>query len=565
LKRPYEVKIKDILNLKTFKDAQIAAGDNIAIENIVKKINVIEVPDIQDWCVEDELILTQGFSLNDEKGRQRLLINIIEKGASGLVIKSKRYLDKIPEDMMKIANDRGFPLIEIPFDLKFSEVITDVMSLINGRQTMLLEYNIKIHKELMDVVLKGGSITDICEQIAFYINNTVIIEDKYEKLLSYSVMCKSEEEEKALEEKIKTEFSQDKSNESLHMNKILNSKYREIKIPISNGLEIFGYIVVLETIRTFSSLDISTLENATKVTAFAIINERTIKETEKKHINEFINSLVSGNMEEEDIIFRGKHYNMDLTGKYNLLIIKYNNSSSLRKHNFAKEVEKMEKISDEIYNLSKFTLSIEGLKGIVGTKADEIILIIENNSSADKNMLKDNLSKLSPKILSQVKEVFENYNIITAISNTHSGINIPKAYIEAKTVINICKDNTSMKEQIVHFDDLGVFKLLNYTPKKEQISFLDEYLLKLINYDAKSSKELIPTLEAYFILNGNIKDMCKYLHIHYNTVLYRLQKIKEIIGDDLESWDSRLNLQIALKLLILNKGQYEKLIHNQNN
>jgi len=565
LKRPYEVKIKDILNLKTFKDAQIAAGDNIAIENIVKKINVIEVPDIQDWCVEDELILTQGFSLNDEKGRQRLLINIIEKGASGLVIKSKRYLDKIPEDMMKIANDRGFPLIEIPFDLKFSEVITDVMSLINGRQTMLLEYNIKIHKELMDVVLKGGSITDICEQIAFYINNTVIIEDKYEKLLSYSVMCKSEEEEKVLEEKIKTEFSQDKNSELLHMNKILNSKYREIKIPISNGLEIFGYIVVLETIRTFSSLDISTLENATKVTAFAIINERTIKETEKKHINEFINSLVSGNMEEEDIIFRGKHYNMDLTGKYNLLIIKYNNTSSLRKHNFAKEVEKMEKMSDEIYNLSKFTLSIEGLKGIVGTKADEIILIIENNSSADKDILKDNLGKLSPKILSQVKEVFENYNIITAISNTHSGINISKAYIEAKTVINICKDNISMKEQIVHFDDLGVFKLLNYTPKKEQISFLDEYLLKLINYDAKSSKELISTLEAYFILNGNIKDMCKYLHIHYNTVLYRLQKIKEIIGDDLESWDSRLNLQIALKLLILNKGQYEKLIYNQNN
>ena len=39
--------------------------------------------------------------------------------------------------------------------------------------------------------------------------------------------------------------------------------------------------------------------------------------------------------------------------------------------------------------------------------------------------------------------------------------------------------------------------------------------------------------------------------IHYNTVVYRLQRIKEITGIDFEDYNDRLNLQIALKILEL--------------
>ena len=35
---------------------------------------------------------------------------------------------------------------------------------------------------------------------------------------------------------------------------------------------------------------------------------------------------------------------------------------------------------------------------------------------------------------------------------------------------------------------------------------------------------------------------------HYNTIIYRIQRIKEITGIDFDEYDERLNLQIALKI-----------------
>ncbi|MCC5910722.1 MAG: PucR family transcriptional regulator ligand-binding domain-containing protein [Clostridiaceae bacterium] len=563
MKNNYDVRVKDIMNLAPLKNAKIVTKSELAFENIIKRVNVLEVPDIHDWHIENELLLTQGFSLKEEKERQQLLLDIIDKGASALIIKSKRYLDKIPKDMIELANEKNFPLIELPFELRFSEIITEVMNLINSRQTMLLEYNIKIHKELMEVVLKGGAISKVCEEITGFINNTVIIEDRHEKLLSHCTVCKTAEEQRILEEAIKAAYCKSTDNKLLNINHAINNKYKEIKIPINNGLEILGYLTILETIREFSGLDMNILESATKVTAFAIINERTVKETEKKHLNEFINSLISGNIEEDDILFRGKHHNMDLSSKYNLVIIKYNDIAT-KESNFAKNRDNINKILDKIYNLSKFSLSLEGFQGIIGTKTDEIILIIEDNKFNDRITLKNHLNQFCQNILDKIKEAFKGNDFIISISNLYTGVDLSKAYKEARTAIMICKNNPFMQERIIHFDDLGVFKLLNYIPKQEQTIFLEEYLSSLLSSDIKNNKELIETLEAYFIFDGNTKDMAKYLHVHYNTVLYRLQKIKDIIGNNLESWDHRLNLQIALKILRLNPQKYNTTEYHLN-
>lgn len=48
-----------------------------------------------------------------------------------------------------------------------------------------------------------------------------------------------------------------------------------------------------------------------------------------------------------------------------------------------------------------------------------------------------------------------------------------------------------------------------------------------------------------------MKKMSKQMFMHYNTIIYRLQKIKDIIGIDIENYDQRLNLEIAMKALAL--------------
>jgi purine catabolism regulator len=56
------------------------------------------------------------------------------------------------------------------------------------------------------------------------------------------------------------------------------------------------------------------------------------------------------------------------------------------------------------------------------------------------------------------------------------------------------------------------------------------------------------TLEAFFACHGNLSQTANRLHIHRNTLTYRLERISAITQLDLDDPDARFSLQLALKL-----------------
>lgn len=83
---------------------------------------------------------------------------------------------------------------------------------------------------------------------------------------------------------------------------------------------------------------------------------------------------------------------------------------------------------------------------------------------------------------------------------------------------------------------------------EELEDFYATTLKPLVDYDNKKSTELVKTLEAYFMFNGNLTRMSEHLYTHYNTILYRINRINEITGMSLDDSNDRLNLEIALKI-----------------
>ena len=106
-----------------------------------------------------------------------------------------------------------------------------------------------------------------------------------------------------------------------------------------------------------------------------------------------------------------------------------------------------------------------------------------------------------------------------------------------------------MDDDIIVFDQLGIFKILIQKNIYEEIErFYHETLDPLLQYDAKKGTELIRTLDAYFENNSNINRTSEVLFTHYNTVLYRMERIRAITGMDLNNPNDRLNLELALKV-----------------
>jgi purine catabolism regulator len=58
---------------------------------------------------------------------------------------------------------------------------------------------------------------------------------------------------------------------------------------------------------------------------------------------------------------------------------------------------------------------------------------------------------------------------------------------------------------------------------------------------------LLKTLVAY-LAQGSVKEAAASLHLHRHTVLYRLDKVRELVGRDIDSPAARFRLQLALDL-----------------
>lgn len=83
------------------------------------------------------------------------------------------------------------------------------------------------------------------------------------------------------------------------------------------------------------------------------------------------------------------------------------------------------------------------------------------------------------------------------------------------------------------YERLGIFAMLEIN--KERFSeFANRVIGPLIEYDLKHNAQLISTLDLYYRNNGNILKAARNGFLNHSTMKYRLKRIEEIAGIDLD-------------------------------
>lgn len=84
--------------------------------------------------------------------------------------------------------------------------------------------------------------------------------------------------------------------------------------------------------------------------------------------------------------------------------------------------------------------------------------------------------------------------------------------------------------------------------------YIPETLKKLYEYDDEHKGELIPTLQMFLSKNQSIKKTAGAMFVHYRTVSYRMEKIKEITGINFDNANEVLAVSNGLVIYkMLNK------------
>jgi DNA-binding PucR family transcriptional regulator len=101
--------------------------------------------------------------------------------------------------------------------------------------------------------------------------------------------------------------------------------------------------------------------------------------------------------------------------------------------------------------------------------------------------------------------------------------------------------------QVVAVPELGLTGLLAAVADERLVDYAQRLLGPLVKHDRTRNGSLVATLRAY-LETGEQQEAAKRLRVHPNTLRYRLDRIREIGGFDLEDAETRLNLAVALRV-----------------
>ncbi|KAB8133097.1 PucR family transcriptional regulator [Gracilibacillus oryzae] len=524
--------IQELLAMPQFKEAHVAAGA-ANLTNLIKRVNVMEVPDVENWVRPGEFLMTTGYPYRDTpEDFGQLIPKLAEKGVAGLGIKTKRFLEEIPPTVIEIAQQYNFPLIELQPDTTFSDIVRTVMEQVFYKESEHLNVLQERLQLITKLLLENKKLEHTLAELEKILSNPIALVDLSEESAHVQMASAAYKE---LFEQIDWQELAGQSEDRSGMIEIGGEIISVYMSPVPAKYTNNSWLILLEWETTTASIDVLTVDRVSSLIALELVNNEARKMVETQHLDQFISDWLQGRVKAlPDIHIRAEScgYTLSYQGYYEALTIRWlgEQAHSLQLVNVMKRLK----------------TSIEP-NSLVSLVDGQIVLIIHGEELED---LDTNISRTYTAITS-MPELAENNISICRGGAVTSPEKLCKSYEKAQSVKEI-SDFYGFQQAVLSIGDLGVYRLLYFLPDNKEIDHYVEHLLgPLLDYDHDNQTNLVETLDMYFRQNRNMKLTAKALFAHYNTVVYRMERIKTILQNDLDDSDIQLQLYLALKLVNL--------------
>lgn len=257
--------------------------------------------------------------------------------------------------------------------------------------------------------------------------------------------------------------------------------------------------------------------------------------------------LYSEQINVEDIMEQANFLGVDLRGKYRAAVFVWDNAEKTADSADNKEARQASGI-EQRKQMKKWILNefqAYGLKNLmIHVRTDAFVIMFPAGFFSH-----DLLISILCNIMQRIERCF-HLDVSVGIGTPYEYIcDFRFSYHEAKNALKISKMVTQ-DTRIYFYDDLDLY---SFIAQVHNGKFLDDYVAhklgKLLEADGVQDGNLLETLEAYLDHNCNANATAEDLYIHRNTMRYRLDKIKHILGVDLSDLSDCLELKLALAIL----------------
>lgn len=132
------VTLREIMKQVQHLEMKLVAGET-GLDHEVSWTHMVDSDTISAFLQGQELTFTTGLGLNENLTLLRLVKEVWRNKASGIVINIGPYISEIGQDVIDFANEKGFPVFEVPWKIRMAEIMRIICFAITKEQQNAIE------------------------------------------------------------------------------------------------------------------------------------------------------------------------------------------------------------------------------------------------------------------------------------------------------------------------------------------------------------------------------------------------------------------------------------------
>ncbi len=535
------ITVQDVIELALPAGTQVVAGEAGLGREVTWATRLRPSPPAFEHPSGGELVLLPAKVL--ELLDERLTLEAAVRQLAGFGVAAIAHVGRVTAGARSAADAAGVPLLHLPADADLGALEQRAARLVTDRRREVQKRGQDVGRKLMELAIAGEPLPAMVQALADLVKRPVALESRDGRLLAYHAPDAgqpSRETVAPLLERGRGELgiwlrgaAASSPVEPPTTTLPLDGTCRRVVAPIIGRDGLLGSLSLILTGGTDTAEDTVLTSRGAAACAMALAREQAAATARRELELNVLDEVLDGALRSEvSLLQQAKRLSQDLTAPHVAIVARLDQSGPVRARD------------------GRWTL----LDEVMARRDPRILWRLRHNNAeivwpvADMAEARTVAASLFDDLTRRLPgRGGEGLAVSMGVGRVQTGFEgIRRSHQEARQALMMGR-RLHGPGHVTPFDDLGVYRLIFAAEGLPELrAFHDESLGSLLAYDEQHGGDLIRTLEAFFTARCSPKEAASLLSVHRNTVLYRLDRVREITGLDLDNADVRLRLHLAL-------------------
>jgi PucR family transcriptional regulator, purine catabolism regulatory protein len=524
-------------------DVRLLTGAE-AVDLPVRWVHISELQNPTPWLSGGELLLSTGMLLDGPEQQREFVARLADHQLAGLGFGVGFRHQQVPPALVQEAADRDFPVFEVPYEVPFIAITEAAFTKLVNEQYAVLRRAIAAHERLERIVLSERGLEALAATLSTLIGAAVLVFDARGEPLVERAFRRPVESETVLALTAELSDRGRRREARAFLPPVGDHAQRALALPVSadgggagdgKGERIpEAWLVAIKDGGPLSDFDRLTLHQAVTIVALELLRGRVAGDTERRLAGDILAGIVGGELVGGELARRLEPFG--LADRVAALVVQRPNNGR----------GSPAPVEDALTT----ALREEAAPGLVASAGPLTCALVAGVAEPELFALAERVARrlydgLGPGLRVGVGRAVAGAQ---ARRSFHEG----RCAVEALALGVVGEQNGSGHPngtvRLATYKDLGSFQLLLSLQEDESLRlFCDSILGPIEASEGHYGGELMRSLEAFIEENGQWERAARRLYCHRHTLRYRIKRVEDLTGRNLNSARDRIEFWLALR------------------